>query len=515
MVAAGIEATGLEEVGLLSLSSADHSRSARSRTSWPTATTAPTSRCRSRARASTPSTSTWPTSSRANGRRSGLTFAPEGGSQRLRQVINKMVTDEDLIRTVSAGTRAAGAGQALLHVRSADETDEGVARDRRPGAPGDRHRPQGQRPARHPLHGEHRRLRAQAAHTPFQWAAQCDADVIDEPACASCGRRCSPTASTARRSASATTTASPAWSRACSAAVTAGFGRVIEAVWRDGGRFDGWSETSRTSAGCAAPRGAGRHRGGRRLVHHPRARPQRGSCPGTTSNPASTASGCGRTGRTPSTSARFEDCRWTPCFDCGVCPQMDTSIQIGPTGRTLLPIAGVRQGVTWRQLPRRGGLRALGCGPWSPSPRPVLPPRPPSARSTSSSRWWGSRTRSPPHKVQDRLHACTGSGWRRRPSACWRPPTPTATSTPRQGRPGRAARARDRRGDHPPSPSVPATGASTATRTCCPTRTSGLLFMVPGPRRHAARVNGPRAAGFDARGSTRWRSRAAARSSGS
>ena len=20
-----------------------------------------------------------------------------------------------------------------------------------------------------------------------------------------------------------------------------------------------------------------------------------------------------------------EDCRWTPCFDCGVCPQMDTS----------------------------------------------------------------------------------------------------------------------------------------------------------------------------------------------
>src|SRR3712207_8125663 len=25
-----------------------------------------------------------------------------------------------------------------------------------------------------------------------------------------------------------------------------------------------------------------------------------------------------------------EDCRWTPCFDCGVCPQMGTEIQIGP-----------------------------------------------------------------------------------------------------------------------------------------------------------------------------------------
>ena len=31
-------------------------------------------------------------------------------------------------------------------------------------------------------------------------------------------------------------------------------------------------------------------------------------------------------------------CRWTACFDCGVCPQLDTAIQIGPTGRTLLPV---------------------------------------------------------------------------------------------------------------------------------------------------------------------------------
>ena len=35
-----------------------------------------------------------------NGRRTGLTFAPEGGSERIRKVINKMVTEEDLIRTV-------------------------------------------------------------------------------------------------------------------------------------------------------------------------------------------------------------------------------------------------------------------------------------------------------------------------------------------------------------------------------------------------------------------------------
>ena len=23
-----------------------------------------------------------------------------------------------------------------------------------------------------------------------------------------------------------------------------------------------------------------------------------------------------------------EDCRWTPCFDCGVCPQLGTEIQL-------------------------------------------------------------------------------------------------------------------------------------------------------------------------------------------
>lgn len=36
-----------------------------------------------------------------------------------------------------------------------------------------------------------------------------------------------------------------------------------------------------------------------------------------------------------------EDCRWTPCYDCGVCPEMGTEIQIGPTGQQLLPLSVV------------------------------------------------------------------------------------------------------------------------------------------------------------------------------
>jgi hypothetical protein len=33
-----------------------------------------------------------------------------------------------------------------------------------------------------------------------------------------------------------------------------------------------------------------------------------------------------------------DDCRWTPCFDCGVCDQMSTQIEIGPTGVVDLPM---------------------------------------------------------------------------------------------------------------------------------------------------------------------------------
>ena len=43
----------------------------------------------------------------------------------------------------------------------------------------------------------------------------------------------------------------------------------------------------------------------------------------------------------PDGAVEVDDCRWTGCFDCGVCPQMDTEIQVGPTGKTLLPLSVV------------------------------------------------------------------------------------------------------------------------------------------------------------------------------
>ncbi len=58
----GLKKTGYEEVGLLSLSSADHSEIADIAATSPTATRTARPRCRCRARASTRSTSTSPTS---------------------------------------------------------------------------------------------------------------------------------------------------------------------------------------------------------------------------------------------------------------------------------------------------------------------------------------------------------------------------------------------------------------------------------------------------------------------
>ena len=74
--------------------------------------------------------------------------------------------------------------------------------------------------------------------------------------------------------------------------------------------------------------------------------------------------------------AEFEqdDCRWTPCFDCGVCPSMDTEIQIGPTGRKLLPLTPGRRGLRsrpGRQQPRAARRRwcsGSACGTPSAGP---------------------------------------------------------------------------------------------------------------------------------------------------
>src|SRR5581483_1044225 len=114
MVEAGLTASGFTEVGLLSLSSADHSEINEIATGLAdryegtnTGLSLPSTRVDA-------FNVTLADELSRNGRRSGLTFAPKGGTDRIRKVINKMVTEDDLIKTVSTAY-ASGWRQVKLY----------------------------------------------------------------------------------------------------------------------------------------------------------------------------------------------------------------------------------------------------------------------------------------------------------------------------------------------------------------------------------------------------------------
>ena len=179
--------------------------------SSPTGTRAPTPACQpAAAPGSTPSTSRWPTSCPATDGARGLTFAPEGGSERIRRVINKTVSKEDLVRTVTTAY-ANGWRQVKLYFMCGlpDRDRRGRAGDRRARRRGDPGRPRGQRQQGHPLHRLDRRLRAQAAH-PVPVGARRPAPRPSTTGCGCSARRSTRTGGSAAPSACATTTASPA-----------------------------------------------------------------------------------------------------------------------------------------------------------------------------------------------------------------------------------------------------------------------------------------------------------------
>ena len=346
MVENGIRKSGFEEVGLLSLSSADHTEIGE------VAKDLADRYEGTNVSLSLPSTRvdafniTLANEFSRNGRRSGLTFAPEGGSERMRKVINKMVTEEDLIRTVAAAY-SHGWRQVKLYFMCGlpTETDEDVLADRRARQARDRHGPRGLGPQRHPLHRLHRRLRAQAAHAvPVGRPARPRDDR--RPAEASCATTCATTRSTAAPSASATTTASPASSRDCSRAATAASGGSSRRSGATAAASTAGASTSPTTAGWRPPTTALAGTGVDVDWYTTRERDYDEVLPwdhldsgldkdwlwADWEDALAAADGA---------DIEVEDCRWTPCYDCGVCPEMGTEIQIGPTGQRLLPLSVV------------------------------------------------------------------------------------------------------------------------------------------------------------------------------
>jgi radical SAM family uncharacterized protein len=350
MVENGIRKSGFEEVGLLSLSSADHTEIGEVASGLADRYEG------SNVSLSLPSTRvdafniTLANEFSRNGRRSGLTFAPEGGSERMRKVINKAVTEEDLISTV-ATAYSHGWRQVKLYFMCGlpTETDEDVLQiaelAKKVIAKG------------REVAG-HNDIRCTVSiggfvpkpHTPFQWAAQLDHETTDERL----------------RVLRETVRADKRFGRAIGFRYHDGkpgivegllsrgdrrVGRVIEEVWRDGGRFDGWSEyfsydrwmASAEKAFAALPVEQGgvdvdwyttRPRDYDEVLpwEHLDSGLDKDWLWGDWEDALATADGA---------DIEIEDCRWTPCYDCGVCPEMGTEIQVGPTGQKLLPLSVV------------------------------------------------------------------------------------------------------------------------------------------------------------------------------
>jgi radical SAM family uncharacterized protein len=337
MVDAGLKASGFQEVGLLSLSSADHSEIG------PLAKQLADRYEGTNTSLSLPSTRVdafnvdLANEFSRNGRRSGLTFAPEGGSERMRKVINKMVTEEDLIRTVTTAY-AQGWRRVKLYFMCGlpTETDDDVLQI----ADLARKVIQAGRTA-----SGSRDIGCTVSiggfvpkpHTPFQWAAQLDHQTTDARLL-----KLRDTIRTDRQYGKAIGfryhDGKPGIVEGLLSRGDRRVGRVIKQVWLDGGRFDGWSEYFSFDRWMTAAATA--------LAGEPvdvdwfttRERDRSEVLPWDHLDSGLDKDWLWQDWQDSLSDVEVEDCRWTPCFDCGVCDTMGTDIQVGPTGRTLLPL---------------------------------------------------------------------------------------------------------------------------------------------------------------------------------
>lgn len=337
MVAGGLDATGLEEVGLLSLSSADHTEIAevaRQLADRYDGTNVSLSLPSTRVDAFNVDLAN---ELSRNGRRSGLTFAPEGGTERMRKVINKMVSEDDLIDTV-ATAYGNGWRQVKLYFMCGlpTETDADVTAIAELAA---RVIETGRR-----VSGT-RDIRCTVSiggfvpkpHTPFQWAAQASPETID----ARLGKLREAIRADRRYGRAIGMRYHDGKPGAIEGLLSRGdrrVGAVIEAVWRAGGVFDGWSEHFSYERWVAAAQRVLPEHGVDLDWYTTRERDYAEVLPWDHLDAGLDRDWLWEDWQDAIDEVEVDDCRWTPCYDCGVCPELGTQIQIGPTGRSLLPL---------------------------------------------------------------------------------------------------------------------------------------------------------------------------------
>ena len=118
-------------------------------------------------------------------------------------------------------------------------------------------------------------------------------------------------------------------------------GRVIENAWRAGARFDGWSEHFSFDRWMECAQSALSDEGVDVDWFTTRERDRTEVLPWEHLDSGLDSDWLWDDWQDALEEIAVDDCRWTPCFDCGVCDQMDTHIQVGPTGVTELPMPGI------------------------------------------------------------------------------------------------------------------------------------------------------------------------------
>lgn len=347
MIDKGLAATGYEEVGLLSLSSADHTEIG------PMTKQLADRYEDDQVGLSLPSTRVdafnieLANELSRSGRRSGLTFAPEGGSERIRRVINKTVSEDDLVATVAAAY-ANGWRQVKLYFMCGlpTETDEDVLQiaDLAKRVIETGRQASGRKDIRCTVSiGGF----VPKPHTPFQWAPQLgheetdarlaklrDAIKSDKKYGRSIGFRYHD--------------GKPGMIEGLLSRGDRRVGDVIEHVWRQGGIFDGWSEHFSFDRWAEAAATVLEPQGLSLAWYTTRERSEEEGLPWDHLNSGLDKEWLWEDWQDALAEVEVDDCRWSACFDCGVCPEMGTEIQVGPTGKNLLPLS-VKRGVATPQ----------------------------------------------------------------------------------------------------------------------------------------------------------------------
>jgi len=334
MAEKGLAATGYDEISLLSLSSADHSQireiaremadryqgGTESGAAGTTSLSLPSTRvdafnlelAQELAR---------------NGRRTGLTFAPEGGTARLRDVINKNVSEDDLVATVGAAFEAGWRSVKLYFMCGLPtETDEDAVAI---AALAHRVIETGRA-----ITG-HRDITCTISlgvfvpkpHTPFQWVGQADVETVARRVILlkqalrddrTCGRAISLRYSDGRA----------AQLEGLLARGDRRVGDVIEAVWRAGQTFDGWREHENldlwesTAAEVLASQGVDW------AWFTTRPRPKAEVLPWDHLDVGLNRNWLWRDYGQAVLGQPLGDCRWDGCELCGVCTVFDTDIEL-------------------------------------------------------------------------------------------------------------------------------------------------------------------------------------------